>query len=255
MVLLSEAEHLAGPAINCTSEGQERDPCVDDRARPPSRPSRPRAQEPKLGESGEEPTDATLVDFAQPWGSASVPMRKKTSVEVRQPRKCLFRIRDRAPAFRRTSEGLNSQAWLVPSGQRIASLRFDIWPMSLVRLIWSSMKSWGHESSAASNLRRRCDLRARIRARAPTSAARASSCVLPLVSLSSASGRRERVRSPASVTWHEAPWTLSGARQSRAAGLSRNAYRRGSNQGYGRVCVLSVTTSSKHKIQVRQCSR
>ena len=27
-------------------------------------------------------------------GSASVPMREKTSVEVRQPHKCLFRIRD-----------------------------------------------------------------------------------------------------------------------------------------------------------------
>ena len=65
------------------------------------------------------------------------------------------------------------------------------------------MKSWGHESSAASNLRRRCDLRARIRARAPTSAARASSCVLPLVSLSSARGRRERVRSPAPATGRE----------------------------------------------------
>ena len=62
------------------------------------------------------------------------------------------------------------------------------------------MKSRGYESSAACNLRRRFDLPARIRARAPTSAARASSCVLPLVSLSSASGRRERVRSPASLT-------------------------------------------------------
>ena len=56
-------------------------------------------------------------------GSASVPMREKTSVEVRQPHKCLFRIRDHvAPEDHRVevarqrfvvSLGLNSQAWLV----------------------------------------------------------------------------------------------------------------------------------------------
>ena len=55
-------------------------------------------------------------------GSASVPMREKTSVEVRQPRKCLFRIRDPvAPEEERVEVarqrfvaplGLNSQAWL-----------------------------------------------------------------------------------------------------------------------------------------------
>ena len=84
------------------------------------------------------------------------------------------------------------------------------------------MKSWGHESSAACNLRRRCDLRARIRARAPTSAARASSYVLPLVSLSSASGRRERVRSPASLTGRDSTLArsavvVSGTQQSSVA--------------------------------------
>ena len=84
------------------------------------------------------------------------------------------------------------------------------------------MKSWGYESSTACNLRRRCDLRARIRARAPPSAARASSCVLPLVSLSSASGRRDRVRSPASVTRRDSTSgrsavVVSGTQQSSVA--------------------------------------
>ena len=46
---------------------------------------------PRLCESGEEPADATLVDWAQPRLRADT---RKTMVEMHEPRKCLFGDRD-----------------------------------------------------------------------------------------------------------------------------------------------------------------
>ena len=115
-----------------------------------------------------------------------------------------------------------------PSDQGNAIFGLGIWPASLVRLIWSSESS-GHESSATCDLRRRCE------------GTSSDICVPRCVG-----GQDE------TPLWHKAPWTLSGARQSSDAGLSRDASRRGSNHGYAGFAPdpLQHTSSLAHSVSL-----
>ena len=90
-------------------------------------------------------------------------------VEMHEPRKCLFGDRDSVALKEERVE--ERQRLVAPlrgelagmadrrSGRGVVLSRLVIWPLKLVRLIWSSQQSSSHESLSACHLRRRCDLR------------------------------------------------------------------------------------------------